>query len=242
VKLKWNFKSFRKLCYELGFKDSQVYQETLIWKSWCVNQHNELSQNVLNSLYKELEGTGTSIVSFNDNESMKKWFESEIQAVACAHVLNTIVDVSLQIINISLFKKPLSESKVTMGKITEKLGKNTSMSNILKKLEKLEKSYEYSYIRSFDNILKHRRLIDNSWSYHWNQSTGQRKGIRFNQFDYGSTHYPATWATDITDKYKRKINNMICEIGGETIHFLREKKRKLAKKGNSRYALLKYLK
>lgn len=238
----WYRIRFRKLCYLLGHQDSKKYLDTLDWKYESARYHNEISQKIWN----KLEGK-TTILLIASGEWGRAQLISEAETISCAHILNTMVDVLLQIINRSLLKNIFHESKVTMKNIKKELKKDKYMSRILTKLIGLEQSQEYEYIRAFDNTIKHRRLLDTDYTWNFNEKEGIKKGIRFKEFEYEyktrqgieRKKFPVLWATDITENYRRAIFDLICDIGTEMNTFFREQKKSLT--SNSAYHLLQYL-
>jgi len=171
---------------------------------------------------------------------------SETEAIACVHVINTQVDVFLQIINTSLLKSCFSEYEVRMLKIKDELKKHKDMSKILEVLEKLDNSYEYNYISAFDNTLKHRRLLDTNYSWEKQKNDQYRKGVKFKEFEYEYRYkkstkidkYPSTWAVDITEKYRKVIFNLISDVGNEMNKYLINlKKQSLSKTYDASYLL-----
>lgn len=215
----WDNIEFTKLCNSKGLPESKIYQNTLAWKFACASYHNKRGEKVWDDLYQESKKTGISI-----NWSSREWGEamlkSEAEAVACAHVVNTMVDVFLQIINSSLLQNRFPESKVKISKIKKELEKHKGMSEILSKLKSLENSDEFKYIRAFDNTLKHRRLIDLGYTVHINTEEA-RKGIKFRDFEYNGNVYSTTWAQDITEKYRKTIIDYIWEIGNAMNEYLK---------------------
>lgn len=219
--MSWDNIKFNKLCHLLGYPYSKVYQITLLWKFYCSHYHSRRSMIV----WDEIAGKTVHIVS-------KEWSRiqdsSETEAVACTHVINTQVDVFLQIINASLLKNYFQEYDVAMWKIKDELIKHSDMTNILDELEKLDKSYEYNYIKAFDNTIKHRRLLDTNYVWDYKSINGLKKGIKFKEFEYEYrsknktkiNKYPSTWAVDITEKYRKVIFNLISDVGNEMNKYL----------------------
>jgi hypothetical protein len=211
-----------KLCDRLGYPNSKMYFDSLVWKLECAYRHNLNSEGIWNKLI------GAKAIRI----SSKKWrdvqFESEIESIACAHQVHTWMDLLLQIINCSMLNNCLHESRVGIRYIKSRLS-SRGMIDILGALNALENSPEYRYIHHFDNTHKHRRLLDTDYTITSRRGIVQN-GVRFKAFDFNVVRggqvttvasYPITWAFNITNRYRKRVFELICDVVNEMIKYLR---------------------
>jgi len=88
-------------------------------------------------------------------------------------------------------------------------------------------------------IIKHQQLLEKIYSVSWNIQSGGRQGIKFKQFSYEIKTrgniitlgpFPVAWSDDITGGYRKKVIDMIWDVGIEMTKFLRNEKNSLPKK------------
>ena len=229
----WDSKKFYKLCYLLDYPFTYKYNNTLASKFYAANYHHKRSEVVWDELYANLKQNNRSL-SLSSPEWRKVELSSEAEAISCVHIVNTMVDVFLQMINESLLKGHYHESKVNLNNVKTKLSKIKGTNDIIAKLNYLDDSYEYQYIKSFDNTTKHRRLLYIDFSAGWNHINGARQGIRFKEFEYewetGKDKikklgpFPITWASDVTNDFRKRVIEMIWDVGIELTKHLRKEK------------------
>lgn len=232
-KMKWDHIKFMKFCYYLNLPFPKTYVFTLGWKMPCVNYHNMMNKKIWDDLRIKHNGINPFCIDYD-----KALLASEAETAACVHVLRTMVEIILQIINYSLLKSHFHQSKVTLYVIKKELKKDAQMSELLKKIEQLEQSSEFTYIRDLDNTLKHQILVDTSY-YHRYDNEDLEYGLRFKEFDYEyktksekitKNHHPPVFAIDITEKYRKKIFTYIFDIGCAINKYLKNQKKKSHKK------------
>ena len=120
------------------------------------------------------------------------------------------------------------ENKVTYGMIKKVLnnGKHNDKLPIFEKLTVLRNSEEYKYIEAFDNVVKHRKLIDEEYFLQFD-TRGHEKDIRFKKFEYvdfrgNITPFSDKLANTVINNYRNKIINSIEDIGNCINKFLKE--------------------
>ena len=227
----WNTKKINKLCFLTGRSPAIIYQMSLLWKFKSAEYHHKMATKLWEDLYQELKRSKIKLELHS-----KRWLSveltSECEYIACIHVTRTMVDTLLQIINEMILRGNLHESEVTMRKVRKELKKINNAQKIFDKLNKLANSTAYRYIRSFDDLIKHRRLIHKTYTIRWNKNDGLKKGIRFEKFqiEYRGNRetFPAKWASDVTDGYRNEIVELIHGVISEMIRFLKYEKKSLA--------------
>jgi len=219
---------FEKLCDKFGLPDSRAYIETLKWKEFCADFHHESFKEIYNLLEREIKNEKIIEIMKNGRFGSYIW-EASGEAASCVHVTRTMVDLLLQIINKSILKEEIFEHEVTFSNVKQKL-KNRSTSKIVEKLKILEGSKEFEFVRNLDNKLKHRNLVPTDYvQTNLTDIKNLKKGLKFQSFKmkYGNRNpkeFPEVWIEDITDQYRRKIVDLIEDVGNEMNEYLRNNK------------------
>jgi len=213
----WNLERFRNLCVAKNLPDSRVYQNTLVWKKELALFHAEQSQVVWDNLFSPHRKLVVGGKEWSDTQ-----FASEAHIIAAAQALHSMADILGQIINQSVLCGALSEKKVSLKCIIDKLEKGGIAPDVRTKIYQLINSTEFKYINAFVNTNKHRRILD--IDYHWEYGVSKRndQGIRFKAFTYNNERFPTMWAKDIVGAYKSHIINLICDVGNVINAYLGE--------------------
>lgn len=203
----WNFKELRHLCLAKGLPDSQVYQDTLLWKQWRASYHAEQYREIWMELFSSSNEIQVGGKGWN-----KAQFASEAHVEAMAQALHSMADILAQIINKTVLCAEFSEGDVKLSKILNELKKKPQASKIVERINKLQNSVEFRYIDAFVNTIKHRRLLDRVFHVEYGEGKRNDKAVCFRKFEYKGSRYGFIWATDIIGPYRDRILKLISEI------------------------------
>lgn len=223
--MSWDKNEFMNLCKLSGLQGVEIYIETLEKKYYCAELHHKLYQEFYKKLHNKIEEGKILEIMKNGRFKTYQW-NAEAEAVSCVHITHTMVDVLLQIINKSILNEDIPENRVNFYDIKKRL-KQKSASKILEKLKILKKSDEYEYINHLDNKLKHQNLVNTDYVQdNLTNRENMKKGLKFQSFKVKCSNgeakrFPEVWIEDITDKYRRKIINLVENIGHEINEMLK---------------------
>lgn len=71
----------------------------------------------------------------------------------------------------------------------------------------------FKYIEAFCNTIKHRRLIKTDFRAEYGENAKNESGLRFEEFMFKGGTYPQTWGSDILEKYRFHILDLLTEVG-----------------------------
>ncbi|MCS0272965.1 hypothetical protein, partial [Vibrio alginolyticus] len=142
--------------------------------------------------------------------SEKAELESEvISAQAHLHAVlqnvRSMYDILAQLLNALLVHEPIAVHLCDICRVCEALPDG----NVRTELEKILASFEYQYVNSFVNTIKHRNLVQ------FNRQLDLREGrtsIRIKPFSYSGNFYEQKWAIDVL-KYGLDVKNQLIEVG-----------------------------
>ncbi len=218
---------FEDICEKFGLPDSRIYIETLKWKEFCAESTYKSYKYIYNQLEKEIKNSKIIEIMKNGKFGSYIWKASG-EASCCIHITRTMVDVILQIINKTILEEEILEHNVTFSNVKHKL-KNESASKILKKLKILEESEEFNYIRNLDNKLKHQNLVPTDYvQTNLNNIKNLKKGLKIQSFEMtydkkDSKKFPEKWIDEILDQFRKKIIELIEDLGNEINEYLQTK-------------------
>ncbi|WP_408672791.1 hypothetical protein [Vibrio cholerae] len=119
--------------------------------------------------------------------------------------VRSMYDILAQLLNALLVHEPLPIHSCDICKVCNSLPNG----KVKAELEKTLASFEYQYVNSFVNTIKHRNLVQ------FNRQLDLLEGrasIRIKSFSYSGCFYEQKWAIDVL-KYGLDVKNQLIEIG-----------------------------
>jgi len=202
----WNYSELSKLCKEKGIPDAIIYQNSLGWRWKRADYHAEMASKVWSDLFKES-------FSFVDQRCYEAIFSYEAQVESCAQALHSQADILAQIINVLILGNRLPEDSVSIKKVVAIMENENIAPDIAKSARQLLNDGIFNYIEAFCNTIKHRRLIKTDFRAEYGESARNESGLRFEEFLFKGDTYPQTWGSDILEKYRFHLLDLIVEVG-----------------------------
>ena len=219
--MKWDFEELNNLCIKKGVLLSKEYQSTLVKKQRCAYYHRNESLKLLEE-FSEQYGHEINLNCIKTNIAFEEAiFKSICHTEAALQSIHSMMDILLQVINITILQKPYSVDIVCIKKIRKTLGDNEKAKDFLIKLNCLISSEEFSYISAFVNTIKHRKLIRSTFHAEGGNNTRNDQGLVIKEFDYKNKQYPTKWVKDIFNNDFDYIYKSIMNIGIEINEFLK---------------------
>lgn len=203
---KWNFSELSKLCEEKGIPSAKIYQNSLGWRWMRADYHADMASKVWSDLFKES-------FSFVDQRCAQAIFSYEAQVESCVQALHSLADILAQIINVVVLGGRLKEDSVSIKKVVKIMEKENIAPDVAKSTRRLLCDELFNYIEAFCNTIKHRRLIKTDFSAEYGENARNESGLRFEEFIFKGNTYPQTWGSDILEKHRSHLLNLITEIG-----------------------------
>lgn len=203
---KWDFSELRKLYDEKGIPDAKIYQNSLGWRWKRADYHADMASKVWSDLFKEP-------FSFVDQRCYEAIFSYEAQVESCVQALHSLADILAQIINVAVLGSRLKEDNVSIRKVVEIMEKEGIAPDVAKSTRQLLDDKLFNYIEAFCNTNKHRRLIKTDFRAEYGENARNESGLRFEEFKFKGNTYPQTWGSDILEKHRFHLLNLITEIG-----------------------------
>ena len=203
---KWNFSELNELCRGKGIPDAKIYQNSLDWRWKRADYHAEMASNVWSDLFKES-------FSLGDQRFNKAVFSYEAQVEACIQSLHSLGDILSQIINVLVLDSRFSEDAVTIKKVVKLMKKEYLAPEIAESTRQFLDDPSFKYIEAFCNTIKHRRLIKTDFRAEYGENVRNESGLRFEEFIFQGNTYPQTWGSDILEKYRLHLLDLITEVG-----------------------------
>jgi len=203
---KWKFSELNKLCKEKGIPDAKIYQNSLGWRWKRADYHADMASKVWSDLFK-------GSFSFVDQRCYEAIFSYEAQVESCVQALHSQADILAQIINVLILENRLSEDSVTIKKVVKILEDESIASEIAKSARQLIGDEIFNYVEAFCNTIKHRRLIKTDFRAEFGENARNESGLRFEEFIFKGNTYPQTWGSDILEKHRYHILDLINEVG-----------------------------
>ena len=203
---KWRFSELNKLCEEKGIPDAKIYQNSLEWRWKRADYHAEMASEVWSDLFKES-------FSFVDQRCYEAIFSYEAQVESCVQALHSLADILAQIINVLVLSNRLPEASVSVKSVVKIMEDEGIAPAIAKSIRQLIDDGVFQYIEAFCNTIKHRRLIKTDFRAEYGENARNESGLRFEEFTFKGNVYPQTWGSDILEKYRFHILDLITEVG-----------------------------
>jgi len=203
---KWQFSELNKLCEEKGIPDAKLYQNSLGWRWKRADYHAEVASKVWVDLFKES-------FSFVDQRCYEAIFSYEAQVESCVQSLHSQADILAQIINVLVLSNRLTEESVSIKTVVKILEDEGIAPAVAKSSRQLIDDEIFQYIEAFCNTIKHRRLIKTDFRAEYGENARNESGLRFEEFTFKGNAYPQTWGSDILEKYRFHLLDLITEVG-----------------------------
>ncbi len=203
---KWDFSELRKLCEEKGIPGAKIYQNSLGWRWQRADYHADTAGRIWSDLFKEP-------FTFGDQRSYKAIFSYEAQVESCLQSLHAMADILAQIINVVILRGRLQEDDVSIKKVVKIMEKEGIAGNVTSRVRKLLDDDVFNYVEGFCNTIKHRRLIKTNFRAEYGESAKNESGLLFEEFTFKGNVYSKTWGSDILEKYRFRLLDLITEIG-----------------------------
>jgi len=203
---KWNFSELRKLCEEKGIPDSKIYQNSLAWRCKRADYHADMASKVWSDLFKES-------FSFVDQRCYEAIFSYEAQVESCVQSLHSLADILSQVINVVVLGNKFPEDHVSIKKVVKTMEQEGIAPDVAKSTRQLLDDKLFNYIEAFCNTVKHRRLIKTNFRAEYSENARNESGLLFEEFIFKGSTYPQTWGSDILEKHRFHLLDLITEIG-----------------------------
>ncbi len=202
----WNFQELR----ELSRAKNRIYPDEFVDSLFWRKQRAEIHAEEANRVWKELFAASFAL---GDERYTKAYFIYAAHAECCAHCLISLVDLSAQIINVTILNGEFAEEKVSIWEINKFLKNKCNYIDISNSIGVLIKDDSFNYLRAFSNINKHRKLIHGDFRAEFGRDRRNEQGVIFRDFSYNGKGYPKTWGSDIIGTHKDKMISLICSLG-----------------------------
>ncbi|ELB2927343.1 hypothetical protein QNE77_001978 [Vibrio alginolyticus] len=206
----WNIRSLKHHLDSLGEQPEHYieYLDSVTRAIDIFEYHKAEAFSLISKLDSDDPEMAMRLVFTLDSE--KNDLENEVigaQAHLHAALQNarSMYDILAQLLNALLVHEPLPIHTCDIGKVYDALPEG----NVKTELEKILASYEYQYVNSFVNTIKHRNLVQ------FNRQLDLREGrasIRIKPFSYYGCFYGRKWAVDVL-KYGFDVKNRLIEVG-----------------------------
>ncbi len=203
---KWNFSELSKLCKEKGIPDSKIYQNSLDWRWKRADYHAEMASKVWSDLFKDP-------FSFVDQRCYEAIFSYEAQVESCVQSLHSLADILSQVINVVVLGNKFQEDHASIKKVVKIMEQEGIAPDVAKSTKQLLDDKLFNYIEAFCNTIKHRRLIKTNFRAEYGENARNKSGLLFEEFIFKGTTYPQTWGSDILEKHRFHLLDLITEIG-----------------------------
>ncbi len=211
----WNVQQLKDLCRENGREYPSVFIESLSWRRMQAEIHAEEA----NRIWKELfQGSFT----LGDERFSKTYFLYAAHVECCAHCLQSMIDLLMQITNLTVLKGKYPEKEVNIWNIL----KTMKDDNIYEKMRISLKSFvidgSFQYLNSFCNTIKHRKLLKSNFRAEYGDDNRNESGVVYEKFCFDNKEYPEMWGSDIIDTHKKQIISLIISAGQSINEFMNE--------------------
>ncbi len=203
---KWSFEELNKLCDEKAIPHAKAYQNALAWRWKRADYHAEIASEVWSDLFKES-------FSFVDQRCGEAIFSYEAQVESCLLALHSLGDILSQIINVLVLNNRLLEDTVSIKRVVDIMEKESVAPDIARSARRLIDDEVFNYIEAFCNTIKHRRLIGTNFRAEYGENARNESGLLFEGFVFKGNTYPETWGSEILQKYRFRVLDLITEVG-----------------------------
>ena len=203
---KWNFLELSKLCEEKRIPGAKIYQNSLDWRWKRADYHADAASKIWSDLFKES-------FSFVDQRCYEAIFSYEAQIESCVQSLHSLADILAQIINVVVLRSKLQEDHVSIKRVVEIMEREGIAPDVARSTRHLLDDKLFNYIDAFCNTIKHRRLIKTNFRAEYGGNARNESGLLFEEFIFKGNTYPQTWGSDILEKHRFHLLNLITEIG-----------------------------
>ncbi|PKM17171.1 MAG: hypothetical protein CVV11_20615 [Gammaproteobacteria bacterium HGW-Gammaproteobacteria-15] len=139
------------------------------------------------------------------NDLENKVISVQAHLHAALQNVRSMYDILAQLLNALLVHDPIPIHLCDICKVFKALPNG----NVRSELEKILASFEYQYVNSFVNTIKHRNLVQ--FNRHLDLLEG-RASIRIKPFSYSGNSYEQKWAIDAL-KHGLDVKNQLIAIG-----------------------------
>jgi hypothetical protein len=204
--IRWSFAELRKLCEGKGIPVAPIYQNSLDWRWKRADYHADTASKIWSDLFK---GSLTLV----DQLCYEAFFSYEAHVESCVQSLHSLADILAQIINVIVLRGKFKEDDVSIKIVVEIMEREGIAPDVARSSRQLLDDNILNYIEAFSNTIKHRRLIKTNFRAEYGENARNESGLLFEQFVFKGNTYPQTWGSDILEKYRFHMLNLITEIG-----------------------------
>ncbi len=203
---RWKFSELNDLCKLKGIPDAKQYQEDLNWRWKRSEYHAETAKDIWTEHFN-------GSFSIPDEKNDKPFFSYEAQVEACAQSLHALADILAQIINVVVLNVKHREDDVSLKTILKAMQKEGIAGVVVTEINNLLIDDAFLYIEAFCNTIKHRRLIRTNFRAEYGGASRNECGLIFEEFKFKGKIYPQIWGSDILDKFRIRVFELITNIG-----------------------------
>lgn len=127
---------------------------------------------------------------------------SEAHLISCFHTARGMWDHFAQLVNLVVLGASIPISNCDISKVLARLPESELREYVLSTLS----SHWYGYVVAFVNTVKHRRLVEHSFSVSFEEN---RAGVRVGAFSYEAKSFPAYWGTEVLEGVIEVKNRVI---------------------------------
>lgn len=207
----WKYLELNKLCEAKGIPDAKLYQKSLNWRWKRAEYHAETAKRIWSDHF--LKGSVLRIPIIPDEQDDKLFFSYEAQVESCAQSLHALADILAQIINIVVLRCRFKEDDVSIKNILKTMQKEAIAEDVVIQVNELLRDDAFRYIEAFCNTIKHRRIIMTNFNAEYGEDMRNEHGLIFEEFTFRYNVYPQTWSSDILEKYRVRVFELITKIG-----------------------------
>lgn len=205
----WDIKELEKLCHDKSRVFPVDLLNSLQWKKYQAELHAEEADRIWNGLLKEALKT-----EFDEENYFKAKYLYAAHVECCAYCLRSMIDVLMQIINLTILNSRLAEDKVSVWNIRDEMQSDPAYGKIYTPLAALSKDPSFDYLNAFCNANKHRKLLKSFYKVEGGGGSKRNEaGIVFENFNYKQKGYPEKWGIDFIEKDRIQLISLIMSIG-----------------------------
>jgi len=145
-------------------------------------------------------------------------WKAEAHVVACAHAIQSLIDIMWQVINCALNLR-IDVNDVTLYQVQIKVQGHEGLYNLLLDLKNNE---TYKYLSAFVNSQKHIYFVPATFTLQAELKEGERAyGLKIPQFTFKNQHYSEKWSEDFVTTDFVLLKDKIIAVGIELNNILR---------------------
>ena len=177
----------KDLCRENERAYPSIFIESISWRRLQAEIHAEEADRIWKELF---QGSFT----LGDDERFSKTYFLYGAHVECwAHCLQSMVDLLMQITNLTVLNGEYPENEVTIWKVLKSMKYDTIYNKICISLESLIADGSYQYLNSFCNTIKHRKLLKSNFHAEYGDDNRNESGVVYEKFCFNNKEYPEMW-------------------------------------------------